>query len=258
MIARLIRWIERPFVYVPERTLKGTPEHIGLEYEDLWLDTPDGVRLHGWHIPGPSCLTFLFLHGNGGNISSRLDWLLEAHRRLGAGIVAVDYRGFGLSGGIPSEPGTHLDALTALEAVQRRRPARGRLVYFGRSMGGAVAARLAVTHPPDALILEASPPSIPSIAQYQHWWMRNPVLKRLMRTRYETERFVKQVGVPVMVIHGESDRQVPLDSAKRLFNAANEPKVWLSIRGAGHDRIDLDDPELYYSALASFLDDPPA
>ncbi len=253
MIPGLIRLIERRLVFWPERALKGTPEHVGLEYQDLHVTAADGVRLHGWHIPGPSGLTFIYFHGNGGNISARLDWMMQMHRRLGAAFVAVEYRGYGLSQGVPSEPGIHLDAQAALRVALELIPAGGRMVYFGRSMGGAVAARLATERTPHALILEAAPPSLPEVAGYLRPWMRNRVLKRMMQARFETARYVPQVTAPVLVIAGMQDDTSPPEASRRVFDAANEPKAWLPVTGAGHNGIDLVNPELYYGSIASFL-----
>ncbi len=255
MLDRTVRWIERYFIYFPERTLRGTPEHLGLTYEDVWFKAEDGTELHGWYIPGSSDVTWIFCHGNGGNISARLDNLRDIRTRLGAGVFIFDYRGYGLSEGVPSEAGTHLDALAALESVKRRLAGqRSRIVYFGRSMGCSVATRLAVEHPPDALILEGPPPSIPRIAHLHAPWIRFPLLRAIMRTRYETFRDITRVKSPLLVIHGDADDIVPMKFGKEVFDAANEPKEWLMVSGAGHDRADLVAPDVYYSAIETFIE----
>jgi pimeloyl-ACP methyl ester carboxylesterase len=274
MFGSLVRAIERRFIYLPERALKGTPGHIGLAYEEVWFRADDGTRLNGWWIPGPARpagtghpdpdsnrdegrpapAAWLFFHGNGGNISARLDQLLDIHRRIGAGIFIFDYRGYGLSEGVPSEDGTCLDAQAALrELTARLGGPLARVVYFGRSMGGAVAARLAIEHPPAALILESPPPSIPDMARLHVPWMRFSPLPLIMRTRYETTRHIRQVSAPVLVIQGDSDETVPAQFGRRVFDAANEPKQWLLVSGAGHNLADQAAPELYYGAIRGFL-----
>jgi hypothetical protein len=254
MIGAALRWIERGFVFYPERTLKGTPDHLGLEWADVWFKSADGVRLNGWWVPGRTDTTWLFFHGNGGNVSSRLDNLLGINRWTGASVFTFDYRGFGLSEGRPDEPGTHRDAAAALSAMLSRIvPRRGRVVYFGRSMGCAVATRLAATEPPDALVLESPPPSVPSVAHLQVPWMRHRPLQWLMRNRFETVRHIRSVHVPVLVIHGENDHIVPPGYGKAVFDCAREPKRWLLVPGAGHDRVDTVNPGLYYGAVNSFL-----
>lgn len=258
MFGSLIRAIERRFVYLPERTLKGTPSHIGLKYEEVRFRAADGVRLHGWWVPGPARpdapAAWLFLHGNGGNISARLDQLLDIHRRIGASVFVFDYRGYGLSEGVPTEAGTLLDAQAALrELAERHSGPAAKVVYFGRSMGGAIAARLAVKRPPGALILEAPPPSIPDMARLHLPWMRYSPLPMIMRTRYETKRHIRQVAAPLLVIQGDGDELVPARFGRRVFDAANEPKQWLLVPGAGHNFADRVSPEVYYSAIREFL-----
>ena len=107
MVRGLITRLERALAYFPEFTLKGTPEHVGLDYEDLWIKTADGNDIHGWWIPGPSNRrdqpTWVYFHGNGGNISARLDGYRSIHKHAGANVLAIDYRGFGLSEGEPCE-----------------------------------------------------------------------------------------------------------------------------------------------------------
>ncbi len=270
MPGRIVRWIERRFVYFPERTLKGTPAHVGLDYEEVRFSAEDGVRLHGWWIPAPVSkpgsgpdgsgapprrqVAWLFCHGNGGNISAPLDNLLGLHRRLGAAIFTFDYRGYGLSEGVPTEEGTYLDARAALRELETRiGTSPGQVVYFGRSMGSAVASKLAIDRPPSALILESPPPSIPDVSHLHVPWMSVWPLKWVMRTRYETLRHIRSVHVPVLVLQGDSDRTVPARYARRVFEAANEPRRWVLLPGAGHDRADLADPDLYYGAVTSFL-----
>lgn len=313
MFGSLVRMIERRYVYLPERALKGTPGHIGLAYDEVWFRADDGTRLNGWWIPGPAPrgasrtaaasraetagpghpepartelaghlrpfshpelaghpklaghpelvegrpapAAWLFFHGNGGNLSARLDQLLDIHRRIGASLFVFDYRGYGLSEGVPTEEGTLLDAQAALrELTARLGGPTARVVYFGRSMGGAIAARLAVERPPAALILEAPPPSIPDIARLHVPGMRFSPLPLLMRTRYETKRHIRRVSAPVLVIHGDSDEIVPAQLGRRVFDAANEPKQWLLVPGAGHNLADRAAPELYYAAVREFLD----
>jgi fermentation-respiration switch protein FrsA (DUF1100 family) len=254
MYGSLVRAIERRFIYLPERTLKGTPAHIGLEYEDVRFRAVDGARLHGWWVPGRTPAAWLFFHGNGGNISARLDQLLDIHRRIGAGVFTFDYRGYGLSEGVPSEEGTLLDAQAALrELTLRLAGPAARVVYFGRSMGGAIATRLAVQRPPAGLILESPPTSMPDMARLHVPWMRFSPLPRIMRTRYETQRHIRQVTAPLLVIQGDSDDVVPVQFGRRVFVAANEPKQWLLVPGAGHNFADRAAPDLYYNAVREFL-----
>lgn len=134
---------------IPGRELVGSPQDIGLSYDEVRIDTADGVALHGWYVPAPQARgTLLFLHGNAGNISHRLDSLRIFHR-LGLNVLIFDYRGYGQSAGRPSEVGTQQDVLAAwryLTVTRGETPAR--IVLFGRSLGAALAAWLATREQP--------------------------------------------------------------------------------------------------------------
>jgi fermentation-respiration switch protein FrsA (DUF1100 family) len=129
---------------LPGRTLDATPGNIDLSYEDVQIDTADGERLHGWYVPAANARgALLFFHGNAGNISHRLE-SIQIFNRLGLDVLIVDYRGYGRSSGKPSERGTYLDARAAWNfLVRQKRLAPAKIVVFGRSLGGAVGAKLA-------------------------------------------------------------------------------------------------------------------
>ncbi len=252
--------------YFPELTLKGTPEHVGLRYEDLWLKTEDGNNVHAWWIPGPADRsstgqhrpTWVYFHGNGGNISARLDGYRAIHRRVGANVLAVDYRGFGLSPGKPSELGTYADGRAAVtEAIRRHsdqpKSVQGPLVMFGISMGAAVASRLAMDVKPDALLLESPPSSFPDLAPLHYPWTRLLPISKIMAYRYETRMHVTQLKVPTLVIHGDQDDIVPMASAQRVFDSANEPKRLHVVEGGTHDRPDMVDEDRYYDVVNGFM-----
>jgi fermentation-respiration switch protein FrsA (DUF1100 family) len=114
--------LERRVLFAPQRDLRGTPEHVGLFYEDIFPVTTDGLRLHGWNMPGESDVVWIIFHGNGGNISVRLDQYQEIQRRYGASVIVIDYRGYGLSEGVPSETGFYDDSLTTYRLVRQIYP----------------------------------------------------------------------------------------------------------------------------------------
>lgn len=272
MFKRAFMRLERSLAYFPELTLKGTPEHVGLRYEDLWLKTEDGNSIHCWWIPGPespggvqgtnatiSRPTWVYFHGNGGNISARLDGYRSIHRRTGANILAVDYRGFGLSPGHPSEPATYADGRAAVAEAIRRHNSQpgtpGPLVFFGISMGAAVATNVASDLRPDILLLESPPSSFPDLAPLHYPWTRLLPLSLIMQFRYETRTHIARLDVPALVIHGDQDDIVPLKYARTVYESANSPKKLLVIEGGTHDRPDLVDPDNYYAVVNSFIEE---
>lgn len=243
--------IERHFIYFPVRELEGDPSHWGLAFEDIFLTTSDGVRIHGWFVPGKRDVTWLWFHGNAGNISHRLDNLRLLHDELEVSVFILGYRGYGRSEGSPSEEGTYLDAEAAL-AYLRSRPdvAHDRIVYFGQSLGAAVAVELAARHPPLALILESPLPSVPYMARRTYPFL---TIWPFLRTRYDALARIGHVQAPLLVLHGDRDSIVPMEAGKMLFDAANEPKEFYTIHGADHNDTYVVGGKAYFAALSRFL-----
>jgi fermentation-respiration switch protein FrsA (DUF1100 family) len=248
-----LKSLERQVLFAPERSLRVTPEHVGLEFDDVFPTTADGVTLHGWHIPGPSPdVVWLIFHGNGGNVSVRLDQYQEIRRRYGASIVAVDYRGYGRSEGVPSERGFYADALAAYVIATELHPGK-KIILFGRSMGGPVAAQLASIMHPAALILEAAISSVPDVMHERAPWTRFVPVQFIMQSRFSSTKHVTGLSVPILVIHGDSDRTVSPANAQRIFGAASDPKRLEIVPGGDHEGLDLVEPERYHLVLTDFL-----
>jgi len=232
-IAGWLYFAQENFVYFPDRGLAGTPANAGLAYEAVTFTADDGVRLSGWYIPVPNARgTLLFSHGNAGNISHRLESIRQ-FRGLGLDVFIYDYRGYGESQGKPSEEGTYRDAEAAWRYLaETRRVPPERLVYFGRSLGAAVASQLATRYPPQALIVESAFTSVPDFGTEVYPWL--PV-RFLARLQYPTRDNLRSLRVPVLVVHSRNDEIVPFRHGEALYQAANEPKAFLEIRGGHND-----------------------
>ena len=239
-------------IYLPDlpgRDLTAKPTDIGLEYEDVALETSDSVNIHGWFIPGESPRVLLFFHGNAGNISHRLDSIRQYHS-LGLSVFIIDYRGYGRSGGRPSEAGINRDAVAAWDYLVLERDIDPRdIIVFGRSLGGAVAARLASRTEPLALIVESAFTSVPDIAQELYPWLP---ARWLSRMRHATRDYVGEVRSPVLVIHSRDDEIIPYHHGERIFERASEPKTLLTLRGTHNDAW-LVDERTYLEGWRSFL-----
>ena len=245
-------FIERRLIYHPEKELNSDPSKLGLAYEDVVFTASDGVQLHGWYAPGSRDVTFLWFHGNAGNISHRLSNLKVMHDELAVNIFIFDYRGYGQSRGTPSEQGTYLDAIAALDSLKSREDiSTNRIVYYGRSLGGALAVELARQEPPYGLILESSFPSVPYMAQ-----KANPLLPlwRLLRTKYDSAAKVPHIQAPLLQLHGDMDDTIPLEAGRALFEAANTPKEFYVIPGADHNDTYLVGGTPYWDKLREFID----
>ena len=244
--------IERHFIYFPDRDISTNPSHVGLVYEDVMFVASDGAELHGWFVPGSSRVTILWFHGNAGNISHRLDNLKLLHDELKASVFLFDYRGYGRSQGTPSESGTYLDAEAAIAYLGSRGDGSlDRVIYFGRSLGAAVAVEMGVRHPPYALILESAFPSVPYMARRLYPFF--PIWP-FLHTQYDSQSKIGKLYVPVLMLHGEDDDTVPIEAAERLFEAATDPKHFYTIYGAGHNDTYRGGGEDYFDALRLFLE----
>lgn len=231
-LAALMYFFQDRMMYLPLRAIGATPAERGLAYEEVRIETADGVALAGWYVPAaPERGVVLFFHGNAGNISHRLD-TLELFHDLGLSTLIIDYRGYGQSQGRPSEQGTYLDAEAAWRyLVEERQVPPDRMIFFGRSLGGAVAAYLAQRHPPRALILESTFTSAPDIAADIFSFL--PV-RPLVRFQYNTLARLADIRCPVLIVHSPDDEVIPYSHGRRLFAAAAEPREFLEIRG-GHN-----------------------
>jgi len=256
LVIVLLAWLfQHRLLYLPSaagREWAATPQALGLDYEDVRLTTDDNVELSAWWIPArPQRGTLLFLHGNAGNISHRLE-SIEIFHRLGLSVLIVDYRGYGRSAGEPSEPGTYLDARAAWQhLVEQRRLPPARIVVFGRSLGAAIAAHLAdaVASAPAALILESPFTSAPEMAQRAYPFLP---ARWLTRFDYATREYVRTVQSPVLVLHSREDEIIPFDQGKAVYRAAPEPKRFVTLHG-GHNTGFLETGEAYTAALDDFL-----
>lgn len=244
--------IERSFIYFPDSQLVADPSDFDLPFEDVSFVASDGVELHGWLVPGDKDVTWLWFHGNAGNISHRLENLKILHDELGVTVFLFDYRGYGRSRGTPSEQGTYRDAEAAL-AYLRSHPDidPDRIVYFGRSLGAGVAVELATRHPPLGLILESPVPSIPELARHHYPFL--PV-GPLLRTKYDSLAKIGGLKAPLLVLHGDMDDIVPIEGGRKLFAAANEPKEFYTIRDAGHNDTYVIGGEEYFQVLRRFVE----
>ena len=238
------------FPNTPSREIFATPKSIGLGYETVTIETDDGISLDGWFIPAKDARgVLLFFHGNAGNMSHRLE-SLKIFNSLRLSTLIFDYRGYGRSGGKPSEQGTYRDAVAAWRYLtERRQIAKESIVFFGRSLGGAVAAHLAGRYCPGALILESVFTSVPDLASQLY-----PIfpVQWLSRFHYETKSALKSVSCPVLVIHSRHDEIIPFRHGRALFDAANAPKQFLELRG-GHNDGFLVSGQKYLNGIEGFL-----
>ena len=247
LVAMFQRWL----IYFPSRTFYATPADAGLEYEEVWLTTSDGVRISAWLVPHAEArATILFVHGNAGNIGDRVDALRTLHS-FGVNVLIVDYRGYGKSEGRPSEAGTYRDATAAWDYLTgvRGLPASS-IILFGESLGGAVAIDLALRHPPGALVVQSTFTSMADVAAIHYPYL--PV-RWMVRHEYDSVAKVGRITCSKLFIHSTGDTLIPLANGKALFEAAAEPKR-LMLTPGDHNEGGFQYSREFTRQLGEFLD----
>jgi len=243
--------LQARLIYFPTRGYAATPGDVGLTFEDLTLKTADGVNIAAWYVPCEAARgTLIFAHGNGGNIADRLHAVKLLHG-MGVNVLIFDYRGYGRSEGRPTEDGTYQDAEAAWRYLtETRGEPPERIVLFGESLGGAVAIELARRHRPGALVVESTFTSLVDVGRLHY-----PLLpvRWLLTYRYESIKKVSDITCPKLFIHGRDDTLVPMANARKLFEAAAEPKQFLETPGDHNEAGFTYSPE-YTQRLAAFLD----
>ena len=268
----ILYFMQPTFLYSPVRKVTHTPDELGLDFESVVFKSPDGLKLTGWYIPATlevrtkaasvqpddspltepaenPKLTVLFCHGNGGNMMHRLD-SINFFYNLGLNCFIFDYRGYGKSQGKPSEEGTYLDAQAAYKwLTEEKKVPPDKIIVFGRSLGGSIAAKLTSKVEVKALIIESTFTSYVDIGTKFYPYM--PV-RWFASFSYNTIDHIKDVHCPVMIIHSKDDELIPFDFGLELYEAAHEPKEFIEISGSHNDGF-LVSGETYKNAWTNWL-----
>ena len=252
----LMRWSESRLIYFPgqQRHLLAPPTWLDLPTERVVIATDDDISLVGWEIPAadPSDpLWLLICHGNAGNLS---EFDRPVHyaglRRLGLSLLAFDYRGYGESGGSPSEQGLYRDAQAAYRYLREtRRVPPERIVVFGHSLGSAVAVDLVSRVSAAGLILDGAPTSVIDLGQELYPYI--PV-RWIAASRFNSVKKVPEIRIPKLFLHAVRDEVVPLAHGRRLFGAAAPPKTFVELEGGHGDAFEVDSAN-YFGSIAKFL-----
>lgn len=244
------------YILVPKEQITSTPAKYGIAYQEVWFPASDGVELNGWFLPGtrsPELPLVLLFHGNAGNLSDNVEYLRLLHDS-GFPLFIFDYRGFGKSGGDAlHEKDLYRDARGALAYLERRGWSHDRIIFFGQSLGAAVALQMTLEKRPAGLVMESSFTSmtdmvkhISRVAYYTvGWWSIDLPLDNLDK--------IAQARVPLLLIHGDRDVVVPVTMARRLFARASAPKMLHIVAGGGHCNAYQVAPYSYLAAWRSYL-----
>ncbi len=245
----LVKYLENNSVFFPGKSINETPASVGLDHEDLYLTTKDGIKINAWliktHAHAP---IVIFAHGNAGTIGNRISKIKFFHD-LGLNILAFDYRGYGLSEGVPSESGIYLDAQAVFDYVQTRSDVDfRRTIAYGASLGGVVMIDLAVSRKVACLIVESSISSAKEMAHRMYPYLP----KFLMSLKFDSLSKIHQVSVPKIFLHSHQDEVVPFSMGHKLYQKALDPKEFIVTLGSHNEGALMSDP-IVKEQLVRFL-----
>jgi uncharacterized protein len=253
--------------YQPDRTVYDTPDRHGLRYEGVTFQSRDGTRLSGWFIPavGTSRGTVIYFHGNAQNMTAHFGFVSWLPAR-GFNLFVFDYRGYGASDGTPDRRGVYEDSLAALDYIAARPDIdHNRLLVLGQSLGGANAVAAVGSHPIAgirAVVIDSAFASYQGIVRDKIAGMpllsffRTPLSHLLIGNSLSPDAVIANIApIPLLIIHGTSDRVVPFAHGKRLFELAREPKQLWTIEGGDHTEAFADPGSPYRQRLVTFFNE---
>lgn len=234
VLALLFHAFQWRLMYFPNKE-RVDPKEVGLDFvEEHELETPDGETLIAWYAKAkPGMPTILYFHGNSGNLAHRKE---RIHRftRSGYGIYMMSHRMYSGSTGRPNQAWLTSDGMFAYDTLREFGVSPDNIVVYGESIGTGIATPVAVAREVAALILEAPFTSTVDIAEARYPYLP---IRRYMLDRYESGKVIHRIAAPLLIFHGENDKIIPLASAQKLFDAAQEPKRMKVIPNAGHTRL---------------------
>ncbi|MEX0661874.1 MAG: alpha/beta fold hydrolase [Balneolaceae bacterium] len=219
-------------LFMPSSKMVQTPDSFGISTEDFWIETEDGVQIHGWYFPQEDSDQVIVLsHGNAGNISQRIT-IAETLLETGAAVLMYDYRGYGKSEGSPSEKGLYKDIEAVVAGLKNGKGyAEENIFMYGRSLGGAVAAYAATQFSVGGLVLDSAFRNLKTMVRDVY-----PFVPTFLATyKFPTDQYLMELNnTPVIIMHSPNDGIVHFHNGEYLFDVANEPKQFVELRG-GHN-----------------------
>lgn len=236
LILVLMFFFQNKLLFMPTAELIQTPESAGLTAEDVWIETEDGITIHGWYFPNDSAeLVVILSHGNAGNISNRLV-IAETLINSDASVLMYDYRGYGQSEGQPSEEGLYKDIDAVVNHLKRDYGySEWDMVMYGRSLGGAVAAYAASKYDIRGLVLDSAFLNLREMVRDVYPF----VPSALTRYSFPTDEFLKQIdpGLPIVIMHSPNDGIVRFENGQKLYELINDPKMFVELSGGHNDNF---------------------
>lgn len=236
LLTVVVYLMQRQLQYYPPRNAPATPEKQGVPFmREVRIKTDDGYDHLAWFTPprDKGGYVIVMYHGNAGHIGDRAI-KLPYYVEKGFGVLMCEYRGYGGNKGRPTEQGLYKDGRACIKWLQDQGYGAGKTVIYGESIGSGIAVQMAQEYQPAFLILEAPFSSAVDVAKGIYWFL--PV-DYMMKDRYENAAKILSVTSPLLIVHGDEDRTIPIHLAQKLFDAAKHPKEFVTINGGGHSDL---------------------
>lgn len=218
--------------------------------EDVYITVNSTVTIHGWHIHSdPALFTLLYFHGNGGNISNRIEKIQLIHS-IPLSIFIIDYRGYGKSTGTPSEQGLYTDALSAFKYLTtvKNIPSQ-KIILYGESLGGAVAAYCAAQTKIAALILDSAFTNTSSMVKHHSVW----ILSLLFTENFSTIDSIASLDLPILILHSKEDEVAPFYMGRELYNKCPSTKKYFVELKGSHNTNFITDASTFKKSIQEFV-----
>lgn len=225
--------IDEYLLFYPSKYPEGEWTPTDLTYQDVYFESLDHTKLHGWYCPSPNPRgVVLMAHGNAGHVAMRADWLRYLQKEMRLSLFMFDYRGYGRSEGKPTVNGVIDDCFAARAKLRELANVKDSdMILMGESLGGAMVIRLAANSPPKALVVQSTFPTLRDVAAVHF-----PRLAWLVpKDKLDSMKQIANYRGPLLLSHGDQDRTIPIELGRKLFDASNEPKQFLSVPGADHN-----------------------
>lgn len=244
----MIEALHNTLMFAPNKELVDSPASADVEYEEIYINTPDGEKLHGYYLPykEKTKKTILYLHGNADNVSSWYTACIEIQKRVPVNALIVDYRGYGKSTGSPTRQGVIVDAISMYKYLTDRGFTSKDISIYGRSIGGAIGLELASKEKVKSIVLQSSFTSVKDIAKDIY-----PIFPQfiILNDLLNSAELIKKINIPILISHGTNDEIVPVKHSYKLYELANEPKKLILLEGARHNDVASFFNEEYFTAL---------
>lgn len=246
---KIVENIQNGLIFYPSKEIYSSPEQAGIKSEEVFIKTEDGETLHGYYLPSPHGFTsnvIIYLHGNAENVSAWYEAPVLIQRYVPVNALIVDYRGYGKSTGKPTIEGTIIDAQAMYKFLIKRGFKGEDISLYGRSIGGAIALELAIRETVRSVVVQSSFTSLRDIAKEIYPFLPDVLIEN---NHWHSKDLIKKITYPILISHGDRDQIVSISHSYKLFEAANEPKKLIILKGASHNDVSSYFTDEYFNVL---------